>query len=124
VSDADCPDDGSCHQVTGGQGLGLHGKAVDMSDLAMYLENWTDQPVVNRTALEGLFDIDTDPFASMFPPGVPPGPPLPAPGTASVNDRVGPTLFTVLARAGLKLDTARGDVDVIVIERIALPSVN
>ncbi len=121
--DDDCPDDGSCHALAGGQGLGLHGKAVDLSDLAAYLENWTDRPVVNLTGVEGLFAIDTDGWASMFPPGIPPGPPLPPPGSASVSD-ARPSLFTVLARVGLKLEATKATVDVVVIERIERPSAN
>jgi hypothetical protein len=30
-----------------------------MDDLVHYIENWTDLPVVNRTALSGLFASET-----------------------------------------------------------------
>jgi len=77
--DDDCPDEGSCHTLTDGQGLGLHGKAVDLRDIAAYLENWTDRPVVDRTVVESLFVIDTEGWSSFLTPGIPPGPPLPPP---------------------------------------------
>jgi uncharacterized protein (TIGR03435 family) len=117
--------DDTCHQLTGGQGRGLHGKAVDIADIAGYLENWTDRPVVKGAHLDGLFATDTAPWGSMFTPGgAAPAPPPPELGTASVNDPVRPSLFTVLARVGLKLEAGRAKVDVFVIEHIQQPSPN
>jgi uncharacterized protein (TIGR03435 family) len=124
VDDKSCPDDGSCHQITGGQGRGVHGKAVDLPDIARYIENWTDRPVVNAARADGLFDIDTDPWVSMFPVGVPPGPPSPAPGTESPSDPVRPSLFNILARVGLKLEAGKAKVDAFVIEHIQQPTPN
>jgi uncharacterized protein (TIGR03435 family) len=36
----------TCHQFHGGRGRGVHGRAVDISDLAAYMEVWTDRPLV------------------------------------------------------------------------------
>ncbi len=53
VEEKDCPTrrepTASCHQFAGGQGRGMHGQAVDLSDLAQYVENWTERPVLDRT---------------------------------------------------------------------------
>ncbi len=54
IEDKDCPDGSpetgvSCHQINGGQGRGLHGQAVTIDDIARYVGNWTDRPVVDRT---------------------------------------------------------------------------
>jgi len=38
----------------------LNAKAIDMDDLVHYIGNWTDLPVVNRTALSGLFTVNTE----------------------------------------------------------------
>ena len=46
-------------RFNGGQGRGLHGRAVDMSDLARFVENWTDRPLVDKAGLKGLFRIET-----------------------------------------------------------------
>jgi len=35
-----------CHAFNGGQGRGLHARAVNMSDLASWVENWTDRVYV------------------------------------------------------------------------------
>lgn len=50
----------SCHNFVMGRGHPLTANAVSMDDLAQYLENWTDLPVVNRTSLSGLFAMETE----------------------------------------------------------------
>ena len=54
-----------CHQFSGGQGRGLHGEAVDMDDLVLFVENWTDKPIVNKTNLKGLYKIEADGWLPM-----------------------------------------------------------
>jgi len=49
------PSGPGCHQFEGGVGRGLLGAAVDMSDLALYVSNWSDRPVVDQTGLTGDF---------------------------------------------------------------------
>ena len=41
-----------CHSFVGGFGHPLNAKAINMDDLAQYIANWTDLPVVNRTELQ------------------------------------------------------------------------
>ncbi len=50
-----------CHNFVAGLGHPLNAKAIDMDDLAHYIGNWTDFPVVNRTALSGLFTSSARP---------------------------------------------------------------
>src|SRR5205814_8464350 len=52
-----------CHQFQGGAGHGIRGCAVDMSDLALYVSNWTDLPVVDQTGLRELYTIQTEGWA-------------------------------------------------------------
>jgi uncharacterized protein (TIGR03435 family) len=54
-----------CHNFVGGLGHPLNAKAIDMDDLAHYIGNWTDLPVVNRTALSGLFAVSTKGWSAM-----------------------------------------------------------
>jgi hypothetical protein len=35
--------------------VGSTGAAVDLDDVALFVANWTDRPVINRTGLTGLF---------------------------------------------------------------------
>jgi uncharacterized protein (TIGR03435 family) len=61
-----------CHSFLIGFGHPLNGKAVDMDDLAHYIENWTDLPVINRTSLTGNFTMSTRGWQPM---NLPPPPP-------------------------------------------------
>ena len=134
TAEADCQlgiaDGVTCHQFMGGQGRGLHARAVDMKDLAGYIENWTDHPVVDQTGLDGLFAMDTDGWIPMrLPPPPPPGVAAPNPnarpsGDGDMSDTTRPTLFTVLRRLGLDLKQEKGPVDVYVVEHVERPAEN
>jgi uncharacterized protein (TIGR03435 family) len=120
VQEAGCPDtraaDGfECHQFSGGQGRGLHGQAVDMADLANYVENWAERPVIDKTGLKGLYRIDTKPWLSMRPG---PAPPSGAKGEDGSDLADLPTLFDVFTRLGLKLDAQKARVEVVEITGI------
>ena len=114
VLDTSIPD--SCHTFVAGRGHPLTARAIDMDDLAQYIENWTDLPVVNRTAVSGLFAVETEGWRPMRLPPPPPG--------ASPADRLDdlPTVFTVLRKLGLELKQQRATVPVYTVERIERPS--
>ena len=130
IEEKDCPvdlaDPASCHRFQGGIGRGLHGKAVDMQDLAGYIENWTDLPVVDRTGLEGLYAIETEGWAPMALPPPPPDniPPLRPSGDGDMRDPGRPTLFVVLRRLGLDLKRDRAAVETFTVNRLEHPPAN
>ena len=129
VQEKDCPDtplsepaaSAVCHRFTGGRGRGLHGRAVDMTDLVGFVHNWTDRPLFDKTGLKGLYKIDTEPFQPMELAAS-----TPAPGTKQdgVDMRDLPTLFTVFDRLGLRMESQKGKVDTYVIEHIEKPAAN
>jgi uncharacterized protein (TIGR03435 family) len=88
----------SCHHFVVGRGHPLDARAINMDDLAHYIENWADLPVVNRTALSGLFAVETEGWRPMR---LPPPPPSGNPPAAGFDDL--PTIFTVLRKLGLEL---------------------
>ena len=111
VQDKNCPDvpsslgdSAACHGFGGGQGRGLHAQAVDMSDLALYVSNWADRPVIDKTGIKGLFQIDTKPWAPLRP-GPPPPPGAKAEDGSNFADL--PSLFDVFAQLGLKLESQK-----------------
>jgi uncharacterized protein (TIGR03435 family) len=111
-----------CHQFGGGQGRGLHGHAVDMSDLVQFVGNWTDRPLVDKTGLTGLYDIETEGWAPLRQ-----RPATGADPTAedlAAADPTRPTLFMVLAKLGLRLESQKGPVDMFVIESVERLSEN
>ena len=108
-----------CHKFVGGLGHPLVAKAIDMDDLVHYIANWTDLPVVNRTALSGLFAVATEGWIPMR---LPPPPPNASP---AANPFAGlPTIFTVLGKLGLELRRQEDTLPVYTVERIERPAAN
>ncbi len=122
ITSRDCIfDTGSegCHTFAIGFGHPLNANAVDMSDLARYLENWTDRPVVNDTALSGLFTMHSPGWKPMTLPPPPPGVTATGAEFASL-----PSLSTVLAGFGLQLLQQEASLPLYTVERIHQPSPN
>jgi uncharacterized protein (TIGR03435 family) len=122
---ADAPDGVSaCHRLLGGQGRGLHGNAVDLADVVKFVGNWTDRPLVDRTRIEGLFDIDTEGWAPMRQRMPPPPGATPGPEDVAMADPARPTLYSIFDRLGLKMESSRGPVEMFVIANVEKPSEN
>jgi uncharacterized protein (TIGR03435 family) len=122
LTDKECTfdtDPQGCLNFVPGFGHPLNAKAIDMDDLAHYIANWTDLPVVNRTSLSGLFTVDTE---GWFPMRLPPPPPN-APPNASRFAGL-PTIFTVLSKLGLELNRQEDILPIYTIERIERPAAN
>jgi len=120
IAGKDCifdTDPEGCHSFVGGLGHPLNAKAIDMADLVLYIGNWTDLPVVNRTALSGLFTVNTEGWVPMR---LPPPPPNTTP---AANPFAGlPTIFTVLGKLGLELKRQQDILPVYTAERIERPA--
>jgi len=110
-----------CHMFNGGQGRGLHGRAVDMSDLVSHMENFTGRPLFDKTGIKGLYRIETTPW---LPPGLTQA--LPAGAKAEDGSLIAdlPTLFEVFEKMGLKMESKNDKVDVYVVDHIERPSQN
>ena len=102
-----------CHAFSGGMGRGLHAKAASVSDLAAFVQNWTDRPLVDKTGITGLyrFEQPTGFLPMNMPPPDPNGP---------LADR--PTVDQMFAGLGLKMEPQKAIVEVYVIEHIERPS--
>jgi uncharacterized protein (TIGR03435 family) len=105
----------SCHHFVDGRGHPLNARAVSMDDLAAYIENWTDVPVVNRTEVRGLFAVETEGWTPLRLPPPPPG----NPPAAGFDDL--PSIFTVLLELGLELKKVEAAVPVYTVEHIERP---
>lgn len=109
-------------------GLGSFlGQGVPIAQLLTFLSNLTSRTVIDRTGLTGTFDVDLkwapDPALGGGGPfgGVPPGPPGAAPPPQAQSDA--PEIFTAIQeQLGLKLDSQRGPVDVLVIDHVEQPT--
>lgn len=125
MQEQDCPQTAAmgvaCHTIFGGRGRGWHGEAVSLTDILSYVENWTDRPLVDKTGIQGLFNVQTKGWRDLQPG------PAPAPG-AKAEDGSDladvPTLFAVFEQLGLKLEAQKGTADIFVIEHVERPSDN
>ena len=110
-------------RINPGGMVGFNG--VPMSRIAQLLTQSVGRPVIDKTGLTGYFDFTLQwtpqPGSEMpiRPAGEPPAPPPPA------ADPDGPNLFTAIhEQLGLKLESTRGPVEVIVIDRLEKPTLD
>jgi uncharacterized protein (TIGR03435 family) len=112
-----------CHRIIGGQGQGIHGDAISIPDVVLYVQNWTDQPVVDRTGLKDLYNIQTKGWRPMI--GQPPPEGTVLQGeAAALWDPTRQTLADVLGDLGLRMESQRAVIDMFVVDHVEQPSEN
>lgn len=115
--------------ITGSRPGHIRGEKVGMPLLVNWLSMVTGRPVIDRTGLTGTYAFDLE---WSFDPGA-----VPAKGAGPIaemkaqaaaaepSDPNGPTLFTALQeQLGLRLESAKGPVETIVIEKVERPTAN
>ena len=120
-------EDNACRVMVGQKGplMTLEGPGTSLGDISKLLFLIVDRPVIDKTGIQGRFDIHLE-FAHQVSPalfhdgGEPPGPPA-----ADPDERAGPSIFSVIEkRLGLKLEPAKGPREFLVIDRIERPTEN
>jgi uncharacterized protein (TIGR03435 family) len=92
----------------------MSSRAVTMEALASMLAYAVERPIVNETGLAGEFDVDLT-YSELGAAASPTAPPVTA----------APSLFTALEeQLGVKLESGRGPVNVVVIDRVERPAEN
>jgi uncharacterized protein (TIGR03435 family) len=119
----DCEDPANqCHFGGAGQGRGIHVKAFNMAELVVSVSNYTDRPLIDRTGLTGLYDIDTDGWVPMRQrPARPDGPTA---EDIAMADPTRPTLNMIFDKLGLKMESSKAPVELFVIDRVEKPIEN
>jgi uncharacterized protein (TIGR03435 family) len=109
-----------CHFSNATGRVGIHARAVSISDLVRDLENFTGRPLLDKTGIEGLYHIETTGWQ-----GIDLGPPAPGAKTEDGTDLADvPTLFMVLGKLGLKMESTKAKSEVYVIDHIEKPTEN
>jgi len=110
-------------QVRMGRGF-VDAQSATMGTVTNQLANQLGRAVIDKTGLTGRYDFKLEwtpdesqnAMAQQMHPDAPPAPPL---------DNGGPSIFTALQeQLGLKLENAKGPVEVLVIEKVEKPSDN
>jgi uncharacterized protein (TIGR03435 family) len=121
-------------------GMTMNATAVPIGNLIGLLQNQAGRPIIDKTNLKGLFDVKLNFSMEGLPGpaglgglGLPPGAgPLGGPGPgvpggavpAASADPV-PSLFTAIQeQLGLRLESTKGPVDVLVIDSVQKPTEN
>jgi len=102
-----------------GLGIGgvFKGGAITTTELIAYFSRWLNRTVLDRTGLTGAFDVELQ-FSTEGLPGAPTGPP----GVERPPSE-GPSIFTAVQdQLGLKLESTKGPVDVLVIDHVERPT--
>lgn len=99
---------------TAGSKIRMRRSGVTMPDFATFLQGQVGRPVVDRTGLEGLFDVEYT-FA--------PQPPSPSTELAA-GANVPPIFVALEEQLGLKLQSERAQVPVLVVESVERPAEN
>jgi uncharacterized protein (TIGR03435 family) len=98
-------------------GVQIRGGKIGMSELTRILTNLLGRTVIDKTGFTGIFDVQLgfaldDALAGL------PHPPGPAEETSQ------PSVFVAVGELGLKLESAKGPVEMLVIDHVEKPSAN
>ena len=113
-------------------GLTMQATAVPLNNLINLLQQTVGRPIVDKTDLKGLFDfrLQFSPEGLTLPgapggfgPGPGAGPAGPGGAPTAAADPV-PSLFTAIQDLGLRLESSKGAVEVLVIESAQKPTEN
>ena len=114
-------------------GTVLRASGVPLANMIGMMQQQVGRPVIDKTELKGLFDFTLQfspeglsgpggPGGGLGPgPGPGPGGPGAAPTTAAEPV---PSLFTAIQELGLKLESAKGPVPVLVVDSVQKPTEN
>jgi uncharacterized protein (TIGR03435 family) len=112
---------GTLRVMLGNAGAQMQGGKISMAELARSLSLVMDRLVIDRTGFTGLSDIKL----TFLPDDITVAMPPPPPASAPALEMKAPFILTAMQeQLGLRLEPARGPVDVIVIDHAERPSAN
>jgi uncharacterized protein (TIGR03435 family) len=90
-----------------------------MTEFVRVLSRMLGRPVTDRTGFSGVFDVNLD----FLPDDTTAGLPAPPPG-AIPAETASPSIFSAVQQLGLRLESTKGPVEMLVIDHVERPSVN
>jgi uncharacterized protein (TIGR03435 family) len=116
TTDSKC---GGLDVTLGPGGARIRGSKVPMAEFVRVLSRVFGRPVTDQTGFTGLFDIALDFLPDDTTAGLPPPPPGAIPFSSA-----SPSIFSAVQEMGLRLESTKGPVDVLVIDHVERPAPN
>jgi uncharacterized protein (TIGR03435 family) len=91
----------------------LMARGVTMADLASLITPWVDRPVIDRTGLTGIFDVDVE--------GVEVRPAGPFGPSLRPSDTKASIFTTIQSQLGMRLEPVTAPIEVLIVERAEKP---
>jgi uncharacterized protein (TIGR03435 family) len=111
---------GSAAVALGPRGAQMKGGKIAMPELVRTLSKLVGRSVIDRTGFTGLFDLQLDFVPDDTTPSLPPPPP-----NSGISDLTGASIAQALQQQlGLRLQSTKGPVQVIVVDQAEPPSAN
>jgi uncharacterized protein (TIGR03435 family) len=104
---------GAMRMITGPSSSTLTGTAISVSKVVSLLQSKAGRIILDKTGFTGLIDVNIE-----FSPDLRP------PSTDAPDDPSSPSLFTAIQGLGLKLESAKAPLEVLVIDSVQKPSAN
>jgi uncharacterized protein (TIGR03435 family) len=101
------------------RGARMLGGKVPMPEFVRVLSMELARTVTDQTGFSGVFDINL----AFLPDDATPGLPSPPPG-AIPAETASPSIFSAVQQLGLRLESSKGPVEVLVIDHVERPSAN
>jgi uncharacterized protein (TIGR03435 family) len=114
------PDRGTLSMTGSSSGTTIKGNAVPISALIDMLHTAAGRPVLDKTGLKGLFDINLL-FSQSGPTAATPAG---VSETPLASDPSGPSILSAIQELGLKLESAKAPIEVLVIDSVQKPTEN
>ena len=110
---------GSVNVLLASSGARMQGGQVTMPEFVRVLSTVLDRTVIDKSGFSGLFDVRLDFLPDAATPALPAPPPDPA------GPSVGSSIFdAVQQQLGLRLESSKGSVEVIIVDHLERPSTN
>jgi uncharacterized protein (TIGR03435 family) len=100
-----------------GPSITMDMRAMSMTFFAGNISPGLDRPVIDKTGVEGVFDIHLEFAPDQSTPGY-------MGGGKPATDGAAQSIFPAIQELGLKLEPARGPVEFLVVDRVERPSEN
>jgi uncharacterized protein (TIGR03435 family) len=110
---------GGLDVTLGPGGARIRGSKVPMAEFVRVLSRVLGRPVADQTGFTGLFDVTLDFLPDDTTAGLPPPPPGVIPFSSA-----SPPIFNAVQGMGLRLESTKATVDVLVIDHVERPSAN